>query len=323
MSASVAAASSARRVPPPPGTCHQSPLHAASAPHTADHFARFRWSRHRRVVEVCALRDQLLALAHLPYGKVRGQDTATRIAGDVRQMDIMHAPAVARHDPLLLGGVAALAHDIAAAYGITRVTHRIASIKLLVTPACTPGRPPSGEQMVHWDFSDAYLSQGKFTMLWHLTAAPGQRTTALPRFAAYHQPDVRTTKEELRAFLPALFDKANYESDAAVVGDVTLFDMCAPHFGTSNESCEERAVVFFMFVARGTHNDSGASQRCAHQVMARGLASDGASLILPTRLLVLALCCICRAQTYLLRRSITRTSISRTSGYRPRRRTAT
>lgn len=122
---------------------------------------------------------------------------------------------------------------------------------MLITPALIPGKPPRGDQMVHWDFSDAYLTKDKFSMLWHLTAAPGQRTTALPRFAAYHQPDERTTHMELRSFLPPLFNKATYESDVASIGDVTFFDEGDSHFGTANNSGEERVVIFFMFVANG------------------------------------------------------------------------
>ena len=123
---------------------------------------------------------------------------------------------------------------------------------MLVTPACVPGWPPVGEQLVHWDFSNAFRAENMFTMLWHLTAAPGQRTTALPRFPAYCQPDEHTSHVELRSFLPPLFDKANYESDEADIGDVSFFDECVPHFGTANTSSEERVVVFFMFVPCGT-----------------------------------------------------------------------
>jgi hypothetical protein len=202
--------------------------------------------------EVRELCEELLALKQLKHGKYLGKDTEVTIAGKVRQLDLFHSPAVAKHDPLLLGRMGELAHRVAATYGLTRATHKIASIKMLVTPACVPGRPPVGEQLVHWDFSNAFRAENMFTMLWHLTAAPGQRTTALPRFPAYCQPDERTSHVELRSFLPPLFDKANYESDEADMGDVSFFDECVPHFGTANISSEERVVVFFMFVPCGT-----------------------------------------------------------------------
>lgn len=237
----------------------------------ADRFARYRWGRHRRLAEVIEQRDPLLALSQLKFGKHMGQETAVTIAGGVRQLDLLRAPVVAKHDPLLLGRIGEVAYRIAATYGIARSTHRIASVKMLVTPARKPGHPPLGEQLVHWDFSNAYLAQGMYTMLWHLTSAPGQRTTALPRFAAFHQPDERTTPEELRAFLPQLFDKANYESDTVGVGDVSFFDECVPHFGTPNDSSsEERMVVFFMFVPIGTQRYSHSHMQPAHRSRRKG-----------------------------------------------------
>jgi hypothetical protein len=211
------------------------------------------------------MRQEVLALQQLNYGKHLGKNTAVKIAGEVRQLDILHAPALVKHNPLLLGRMAELAHRIAATCGITRATHKIVSIKMLVTPARVPGQPPLGEQLVHWDFSNAFLAQGMHTMLWHLSEAPGQRTTALPRFAAHHQPDERTTDLELRAFLPPLFDKSNYESEAASVGDVTFFDQRTPHFGTANESSEERVVVFVMFAPKGSCTTRTALPRCTNK----------------------------------------------------------
>jgi len=221
-----------------------------------DRFARYRSIRFRRLAEVSAMREEVIALKDLKYGKHNGQNTAVEIAGGVRQLDIFHAPVVGKQDPLLLGRMGELAYRIAEPCGITHATHKISSVKLLVTPALEEGQADAaavGEQLVHWDFPTAYLTQGKYTMLWHLSEAAGQRTTALPRFEAHHQPDERTTNEQLRDFLQPLFDKKNYASEAARIGDVTLFDQCIPHFGTANTSSQERIVVFFMFLPSGTH----------------------------------------------------------------------
>lgn len=86
------------------------------------------------------------------------------------------------------------------------------------------------------DFTNAYLASGFFTMLWHMSSAPGQHTTAVPRFPSHCQPDGSTTPEELAHFRPALFNEANYERDVCAVGDMTFFDQVTPHKGTANES---------------------------------------------------------------------------------------
>jgi len=231
---------------PPADTHLQSPLHLHLS--HADRYALYRYSRFHRMAEVLELRAKLMELATLKYGKYLGKDTEVRIAGDVRQLDVMHAPAVQRHDPLLMGQAAELAFRLAATCGITKHTHKIVSIKMLLTPARVNDKPTKGEQLVHWDFTGAFLTRGMHTMLWHLSEAPGQRSTALPRFAAHHQPDDHTTDEQLRAFLQPMFDKTNYESEVVALGDVTFFDQCMPHFGTANESDLVRAVLFFMFV---------------------------------------------------------------------------
>ena len=113
-----------------------------------------------------------------------------------------------------------------------------------------------------------------YTMLWHLSEGEGQCTTALPRYAAYHQPNERTLarkepvavrgpagderwKDEqcspdLRSFLPPLFNKANFGDDACAIGDCTFFDEIDAHFGTANASKDkERVVAFFQFVPKG------------------------------------------------------------------------
>jgi len=229
-------------------------LHASDS--ASDRYARYRWLRFRRVGEVRELRAAVVALQDLKFGMVGGKPTAVEIAGGVRQFDIFHAPSVAKHDPTIIGRMTELAFRMAAVCDITHATHKISSVKLLLTPAQSGSAAAPvtlGEQLVHWDFTSAFLTQGMHTMLWHLSEADGQRTTALPRFAAHHQPDQHTLDhpEELRAFIQPLFNKGNYESAAAHIGDVTLPDQCVPHFGTANASSQQRVVAFFMFVPIG------------------------------------------------------------------------
>lgn len=137
------------------------------------------------------------------------------------------------------------------------------------------------------DFSNAYLARDMYTMLWHLSEGAGQRTTALPRYAAYHQPDERTMgrKEavsvrgpagderwlheqcspDLRPFLPALFNKANFGDDACAIADCTFFDEIDAHYGTANASKQERSVVFLQFVPIGQPQRGSSTQQGAQQ----------------------------------------------------------
>jgi len=42
-----------------------------------------------------------------------------------------------------------------------------------------------------------------------------------------------------------------YDGIPAAAGDVSFFNEAVPHYGTANNSSQERAVVFFMFVPIG------------------------------------------------------------------------
>ena len=54
----------------------------------------------------------------------------------------------------------------------------------------------------------------------------------------------------MKAFLPKLFDKSYYHSVPIHLGSVSFFHEMVPHYGTANDSAEERIVVFVMFVAK-------------------------------------------------------------------------
>lgn len=134
MAAEVAAATAALHVPPPANTHEQSPLlDAALTP--ADSWTRYRWVRYRRVREIAELRARILALTKLKYGKHKGVECDTLIAGLVRQLDILHATCVTLDDQnkQLLGEMCGLAFRIAATCGITRDTHKIVSVKVTVS----------------------------------------------------------------------------------------------------------------------------------------------------------------------------------------------
>lgn len=118
----------------------------------ADRWTLYCYSRWRRVEEVCAFRERILPLLGLKYGMSDRKPTDAIIAGDVRQLDILRARCVTG-DPqrvLLLGEMSAVAFRLAAQCGITKQTHKIVSIKLLVTPPRKPNMPPKGDQMIHW-----------------------------------------------------------------------------------------------------------------------------------------------------------------------------
>lgn len=246
--AELMAADRARHSPPPDGSRNSAPLLAGLS--VAEIWVRHRYVRLLDFAPAVELVPQLLPLKDLKHGVTQGKPNEVKIAGGVRQIDLLTSQAAPKHDPTLVGRIAMLAERVASAFDVTPATHKIVSIKMLVTPPRKPGKPSQGEQMVHWDYPRAYNTKNKFTFLMHLSAAPGQRTTALPRFEAHHQPDERTTNEEMKEFLPKLFDKSYYHSVPVQLASVSFFDEKVSHYGTANDSDEERIVVFVMSVEK-------------------------------------------------------------------------
>jgi hypothetical protein len=156
------------------------------------------------------------------------------IAGHVAQLDMLASQQPGGLTAQQLARIIALAVDTAHRHThIPSAQLQVRSIKLLTA------RAGDGEQLIHFDHHDGFITSGRFSFLLYITE--GSQSTAMWRhpLALLPQDD---SSAAMKAAYARLFDKQQYHTVRVHQGQSMFFDERAPHFGSRTQRM--RRVLF-------------------------------------------------------------------------------
>ncbi len=162
------------------------------------------------------------------------------IAGNVAQLDVLASQQPCGLSSQQLVRIIALAVDTAHRH--TRIPSarlQVRAIKLLTA------RAGQGEQLIHFDHHDGFLTKGRFSYLLYLTE--GSQSTAMWRHPLALLPQNDSTVA-MKAAYAQLFDKQQYHTVRVHRGQSMFFDERAPHFGSKTHKL--RRVLFVQLAGR-------------------------------------------------------------------------
>jgi len=170
----------------------------------------------------------------------------SQIAGSVTMYNLEKIEAY-RSDKHFQAQLHGVAIDASAAVGLDlRQTHELVAPKLLKV------EPGAGEQVIHWDTSDAWDKRGTYAVIFNCSEdVAGINTTAVPRFSTKREFDfpgpssatVELDQEKMRSRVHLLKSEW-YHRVPFHTGETMFFEQTIPHKGTANDSKKTRVVLF-------------------------------------------------------------------------------